>query len=160
MRRCSALMSQPDSMKSQASQSSSSGCDGGSHCEPRSSLVLTMPVPKYACQTRLTKARAAVGDFLSTSHLPNVRRVGGASLGSGFRNDGTPAVTFSCGLNMSPRLSTNVSRISSRGFNTNCVAGLGCCFHSASILSLAAFHSGTVVRSEEHTSELQSRGLI
>ena len=50
-------------MNSQASQSSNSGCDGVSLCVPRSSLMLTNPVPKYACQTRLTNARAVVGDL-------------------------------------------------------------------------------------------------
>ena len=54
--------------------------------------MLTRPVPKYACQTRLTSARAVVGDCRSTSQLANVSRVGGASAGSGCRNAGTPGV--------------------------------------------------------------------
>src|SRR5437588_9771864 len=65
-------------MTSTASQSSSSGCDGASLWVPRSSLVLTRPVPKYACQTRLTSARAVVGDFGSTSQRAKSRRLGAA----------------------------------------------------------------------------------
>src|SRR6187200_605283 len=50
IRRCSSLMLQPRSMNSTESQSRSSGCDGFSLCVPKSSLVETIPVPKYACQ--------------------------------------------------------------------------------------------------------------
>ena len=42
----SLFTSQPDSRNSTASQSSSSGCDGASPCDPKSSAVFTMPVPK------------------------------------------------------------------------------------------------------------------
>ena len=72
-------MLQPLSMNSTASQSSNSGWLGASACVPRSSEVATRPVPKYACQARLTNARAVVGDFRSTSQFANVRRFGGAS---------------------------------------------------------------------------------
>ena len=48
--RCIAFMLQPRSMNSAASQSSSSGCEGGSPCEPKSSDVLTRPVPNNICQ--------------------------------------------------------------------------------------------------------------
>ena len=41
--RCSCFRLQPLSMNSTASQSSNSGCDGGSLCVPRSSGVLTKP---------------------------------------------------------------------------------------------------------------------
>ena len=64
---------QPRSMNSTASQSSSSGCDGGSLCVPRSSLVPTRPVPKYACHMRLTNERAVVGELRSTSQRANVK---------------------------------------------------------------------------------------
>ena len=37
-------------MNSVASQSSNSGCDGGSPCDPKFSAVLTSPMPKYICQ--------------------------------------------------------------------------------------------------------------
>ena len=49
-----------------------------------------MPVPKYACQTRLTIDRAVVGAWRSTSQRANVRRFAGWSVGSGLRNAGTP----------------------------------------------------------------------
>ena len=54
----SAFMSQPVRTNSVASQSSSSGCDGHSPCEPKSSTVLTSPVPNAFCQKRLTATRA------------------------------------------------------------------------------------------------------
>src|SRR5258708_18945536 len=62
------------SMNSQASQSSSSGCDGASLCMPKSSGVLTIPLPKYVCHNRLTSTRAVVGDFLSDNHRANANR--------------------------------------------------------------------------------------
>ena len=43
-------------------------------CVPKFSAVATMPVPKYACQTRLTMERAVVGDCRSTSQRANVSR--------------------------------------------------------------------------------------
>src|SRR5262249_34915053 len=101
--RCRCLSDQagPDSpvgsMNSTASQSSISGWLGGSLWVPRSSLVLTRPVPKYACQTRFTNERAAVGDLRSTSHLAKVSRSAFASLGSACRNAGTPGDTGSPG---------------------------------------------------------------
>src|SRR5437879_8483268 len=97
MSRCSAFRLQPRSMNSTASQSSSSGCEGVSLCDPRSSLVLTRPVPKYVCQTRLTNERAVVGDLRSTSHWAKSSRVAGAPAGSGCRNAGTPGATGALG---------------------------------------------------------------
>ena len=44
-----------------ASQSSSSGWLGHSPCAPKSSTVLTRPVPKNICQERLTATRAVSG---------------------------------------------------------------------------------------------------
>src|SRR5262245_16432105 len=61
-------------MSSHASQSSNSGCEGGSLCIPKSSGVVTIPMPKYACHKRFTTARAVVGERLSTSHFAKVRR--------------------------------------------------------------------------------------
>ncbi len=55
--------SQPSSRNWTASQSSSSGWLGGSPCEPKSSAVLTMPVPKTWSQNRLTATRAVSGWF-------------------------------------------------------------------------------------------------
>ena len=48
-------------MNSVASQSSRSGCDGGSPRKPKLSEVVTKPVPKYSCQIRLTVTRAVSG---------------------------------------------------------------------------------------------------
>ena len=48
-------------MNSVASQSSSSGCDGGAPCVPKSSLVSTMPRPKNCSHARLTATRAVSG---------------------------------------------------------------------------------------------------
>ena len=51
--RRSVFVSQPLSMNSIASQSSNSGCVGGSPCDPKSSLVNTMPRPNRISQYRL-----------------------------------------------------------------------------------------------------------
>src|SRR6266850_1576339 len=61
-------------MSSHASQSSNSGCEGGSLCIPKSSGVVTIPMPKYACHRRLTTARAVVGERPSMSHFANASR--------------------------------------------------------------------------------------
>ena len=60
--------SQPESMNSHASQSSSSGCDGGSPCEPRSSSVFDRPMPKNCFQSRFIVTRAVSG--FSLGHDP------------------------------------------------------------------------------------------
>ncbi len=91
-------------MNSTASQSSNWGCVGASPWVPKSSAVATMPRPKYSCQMRLTMTRATVGLFRSTSHWARVRRLSGASLGSGFKMDGTPGVTSGPSFCQSPRL--------------------------------------------------------
>ena len=98
-------------MNSTASQSSSSGCDGGSLCVPKSSLVATRPVPKYACQTRLTIARAVVGDFAVDQPLRE-RQAGSAArpAAAGAGTPARPASPASAGLRKSPRFSTCVSR--------------------------------------------------
>jgi hypothetical protein len=57
---------------------------------PKSSGVATRPVPKYACQTRLTRTRAVVGELRSASHRANVSRVGGASFGSWLEEVAAP----------------------------------------------------------------------
>src|SRR2546421_307221 len=85
--RCSHLRLQPCSTNSTASQSSSSACDGASPFNPKSSLVLTSPVPKYVCQTRLTIDRAAVSPRSSTSQRAKSSRVG-LSVVSSCKNDG------------------------------------------------------------------------
>ena len=70
--------SQPSSRNWTASQSSSSGWLGGSPCEPKSSAVLTSPVPKTWSQNRLTATRAVKGWFGATSHCARPSRLSGA----------------------------------------------------------------------------------
>ena len=103
----SALRLQPRSMNSPASQSSSSGWEGGSLCVPKSSLVATRPVPKYACQTRLTsdpRRRRATGGRPASGRAS----AGSAAASGGQRvqeRRARPASTASAGLRKSPRLS-------------------------------------------------------
>ena len=59
--RCIALRLQPRATSSEASQSSSSGCEGVPPLKPRSLGVSTRPEPKWACQSRLTTTRANSG---------------------------------------------------------------------------------------------------
>src|SRR5258708_1042844 len=66
-------------MNSTASQSSTSGSDGFSLCMPRSSLVPTRPMPKYACQTRLTMARPVVGALRSPRQRVQEARYSGVN---------------------------------------------------------------------------------
>src|SRR6186997_2893867 len=64
-------MFQPLFIKSNASQSSNSGCDGGSPCIPKSPEVYTMPLPKNSCHIRFTKTLEVNGCFLSNNHFAN-----------------------------------------------------------------------------------------
>ena len=59
IRRCIALIDQPEARKSAASQSSSSGWVGGVPRRPKSEGVGTIGLPKWCCQIRLTITRAA-----------------------------------------------------------------------------------------------------
>ena len=95
---CIAFTSQPVRTNSVASQSSNSGCDGHSPCDPKSSVVFTIPVPKYICQKRFIVTRAVSGLAGSVSHLAKPRRLFGAPAGSGGSTAGTPDSTFSPGL--------------------------------------------------------------
>src|SRR5262245_60597281 len=61
-------------LNSQASQSSNSGCEGASPWRPKSSLVLTSPVPKQRSQSRLTVTRAVRGFCGSTSQRARASR--------------------------------------------------------------------------------------
>ena len=97
MARCSALTSQPESMKVVASQSSSSGWLGYSPCSPKFSDVLTRPVPKYICQKRFTATRAVSGWSGSTSQRANPSRSFEYSSGIGGSTAGTPGSTRSPG---------------------------------------------------------------
>ena len=83
------LTSQPSSRNWTASQSSSSGWLGGSPCAPKSSAVLTIPVPKTWSQNRLTATRAVRGWLGATSHCASPSRLTGAPGGSGGKNAGT-----------------------------------------------------------------------
>ena len=109
--------------------------------------------------------REVVGDFGSTSHRANVRRVGGAFAGNGCSAAGTPGLIALPGFSQSPRLSRRVSRISLRASRTICdVDGSGCCLARASIFSLVSLNSGTVVRQKLKTAlacagERFSRGI-
>src|SRR5262249_17179490 len=88
------LVSQPTRMYSVASQSSSSGCDGGSPCMPNSSLVSTMPVPKSSSHSRFTATRAVNGWSGLTSHFANVRRFMGSPAGGWGKTAGKPGGHF------------------------------------------------------------------
>src|SRR6476619_3940601 len=95
---CIAFTSQPVRTNSVASQSSNSGCDGGSPCDPKSSAVFTMPVPKYICQKRFTVTRATNGFDGSTSHRARPNRFGGYAFGVDDNTAGSIGVTTSPGL--------------------------------------------------------------
>ena len=71
--------SQPLSMKSTASQSSSSGWLGYWPWAPKSAGVATMPVPKKICQRRLTATRAVSGWSRIVIHLARPRRLAGGA---------------------------------------------------------------------------------
>ena len=92
--RCSAFTSQPVRTSSVASQSSSSGCDGGSPWTPKFSAVLTRPVPKWCCQIRLTVTRAVSGFSGAASHRARPSRLRGTPEGNGGRHAGTPGSSF------------------------------------------------------------------
>ncbi|MEJ7637424.1 MAG: hypothetical protein WKF75_05375, partial [Singulisphaera sp.] len=116
--------------------------------------MATRPVPKYACHIRLTKTRAVVGAFGSTSHFAKVRRVGGASAGRGWRELGTPAPTRPAGFRKSPRLRRLVVLGRAFAWSTSVVVPAGWPCQRASIRSLNAFHSGTVLRQYEKTAAI------
>ena len=84
-------MLQPRFMNSTASQSSSSGCVGGSPILPKFSSVATMPRPKCFCQRRLTMTRAVSGFSREPIHFgqrqPAARR---AAVGRGISVGGLP----------------------------------------------------------------------
>jgi hypothetical protein len=103
-------MLQPRRTNSTASQSSSSGCVGGSPIFPKFSSVDTMPRPKCFCHSRLTMTRAVSGlsgeaiQRASASRRPDVRPSGRA-----IAVGGSPRV-MTCrnpGCISGPRLSTS-----------------------------------------------------
>ncbi len=95
--------SQPDSRNSTASQSSSSGCEGGSPAEPKSPAVRTIPVPNTSCQKRLTVTRAISGFSGRTSQRARPSRFFGRSAGIGGSMEGVSGFTWSRRLSYSPR---------------------------------------------------------
>ena len=105
-------------MNSTASQSSNSRMRrrlGLAVPSPR--CVPTRPMPKYACQTRLTNARAVVGE-LAIDQPAGERRAGSASepAGSGCRKPGTPGVTGPVRLQeIAARQKVRVARHLARG---------------------------------------------
>ena len=86
--------SQPESRNSTASQSSSSGCDGGSPCDPKSSAVFTMPVPNTCCQNRFTVTRAIRGLEGSTIHSAKPSRLRGKDCDIGGKTAGHIRMNF------------------------------------------------------------------
>ena len=96
---------QPDSRNSTASQSSNSGCDGGVPCDPKSSAVFTIPVPKTSCQNRLIATRATSGFAGSTSHFASPKRFRGNPASIPGNTAGTFAGTSSRGASYMPRCS-------------------------------------------------------
>ncbi len=84
-------------MNSVASQSSSCGCVGLAPWLPKSSTVVTSPLPKNVCQYLLTMTLEVRGFLLLTSHLASSRRLNSVVFCLLFlllfRNFGIPAVT-------------------------------------------------------------------
>ncbi len=115
-------------MNSTASQSSSSGCDGGSLCEPRSSLVLDQAGAEVRLPDAVDDATGpSSGASRSTSQRANVRRFGRRIRRQ--RIAGTrarPARPACRGLRKSPRSSMCVIRGVSRPASTSCDEPSGC----------------------------------
>ena len=89
--------SQPLSMNSTASQSSSSGWLGHSPCAPKSAGVATSPVPKNIFQNRFTATRAVSGLLRMVTHCARPSRLAGAASGIGGKAAGVPGLTFVVG---------------------------------------------------------------
>ena len=145
---------QPDEMNSVASQSSSSGWDGGSPWRPKFSGVATRPRPKSCCQAALTATRAERGLAGSTSQRARSCRSGSPAPSrprSGGRNAGVPGRTPSPGVRKSPRTWTNVGLglgafATVKAFE---LGGGGRLFASISLSKTAAFrrpYSGSIER--------------
>ena len=98
-------------MNSTASQSSSSGCVGGSPILPKFSSVATMPRPKCFCQRRLTMTRAVSG-FCGERDPPRQREAAARGVAVGPRNLGRRIAVgrsrcMKPGCICEPRLSTS-----------------------------------------------------
>ena len=72
--RCICFTDQPQRTNSEASQSSSSGCDGFPPLRPKSLGVSTRPLPKWPCQMRFTMTRAVSGFSGLAIQSASVRR--------------------------------------------------------------------------------------
>ena len=88
-----ALTSQPLRTNSVASQSRSCGWVGGSPWVPKSSSVVTMPLPKSLAQRRFTVTRAVSGFSSEVIQRAKPSRLAGAPCGKGWNAVGTAAVT-------------------------------------------------------------------
>ncbi len=70
---------------------------------PKSSSVLTSPVPKNICQSRLTATRAERGLLVETSHRASARRFETEASVPAERHRGTPGETLAPGRSYWPR---------------------------------------------------------
>ena len=99
-------------MNQPANQSSNSGCDGCSPCNPKLSVVTTSPRPKCQRHTRFTSTRAVSGFFLWAIHFAKASRPLLPS-GSGLPSESTCGNRLGCfieaGVLWSPRTKTGSS---------------------------------------------------
>ena len=137
--RCRCLRLQPFSMNSTASQSSSSGCEGGSHCRPRSSLVadqagseigLPDPVDQRSGRRRRVCGRPASAQMSDESPA---RPAAAVQERRHARLDRLARLE-----KITPLQDVRRPRGSSRSQSTSCVDPSGCCFQSASIQAFAS----------------------
>ncbi len=150
--RIKTLRLQPEAMNSVASQSSNSGCDGGSPWSPKFSVVATSPRPKRDCHSALTATLAVSGFAGSISHRPRSYRSGSPRRPrSGGKKAGVPGRTSSPGERKSPRNWTKLLR--GRGFSATVSArelgAGGRLFASISLSSTAdrsRAYSGSIAR--------------
>src|SRR5690606_879818 len=100
-----------------ASQSNSSGWEGGSDCDPISSKEATMPRPKICCHTLLTRVRAVRGFSLLTIHLESPSLFFGQASFQGFRLWGVAGPTVSVFISQLPLSKTWVVLFRYSGFS-------------------------------------------
>ena len=95
IKRCMCLTLQSRRRNSTANQSNNSPWMGNSLCIPKSSDVLTNPVPKKFCHIRLTRTRAVKGFSSATSQRANPRRLLGKDSSIAGSQFGVPAESIS-----------------------------------------------------------------
>ncbi len=142
-------MFQCESMKSTASQSSNSGCDGSEPCVPKSSSLTTRPVPNNWAHTRLTITRAVNGLSRLTSQCAKPSRLRGASAGNGWNAAGTAASTASPSERKFPLIMACVARRLSAGSSRK-IGMAAICFSASStcfLASAACFFSSSLAAS-------------